>query len=332
MTDGVRASAPGKVVLSGEYAVLHGAPAVCMAVDRRAMVSIDATADEHHVVVAPGHVEEPRRFVVRDGVFGWLDSSDEFDLLERVWARCGVTQQGGLSLHLDSSAFLDTEQGCKTGIGSSAALAVALSAALAELSATNIDATAAAHEGHLDFQGGLGSGVDIATSSAGGLVEYLMHGRTVVQRAFPPGLECRLIWSGTPARTGVKLERLSRNGPKPSQEALVVASRNMAEAWASGARTPVLSMYQEYIAVLQEFSDDHDLGIFAAGHQALTEAAANEGMIYKPCGAGGGDIGILLSDSAELADHFVSASLPTEFRALELRRDDTGVEVTESSE
>ena len=37
----IRASAPGKIVLSGEYAVLDGAPAICAAVDRRAAVTIE---------------------------------------------------------------------------------------------------------------------------------------------------------------------------------------------------------------------------------------------------------------------------------------------------
>jgi phosphomevalonate kinase len=37
------ASAPGKLVLAGEYAVLDGAPAIVMAVDRRAVVSVAAS-------------------------------------------------------------------------------------------------------------------------------------------------------------------------------------------------------------------------------------------------------------------------------------------------
>ena len=118
MTECIVASAPGKVVLSGEYAVLDGAPAICMAVDRRARVRIEATGDDFHEVIAPGHVDEPRRFLVRDGIFGWLDSSDEFELLEHVWRTSGVDRQGGLALELDTSAFLDPVRGCKTGIGS----------------------------------------------------------------------------------------------------------------------------------------------------------------------------------------------------------------------
>ncbi len=42
----ITASAPGKLVLSGEYAVLDGAPAICMAVDRRARVTISASGEE----------------------------------------------------------------------------------------------------------------------------------------------------------------------------------------------------------------------------------------------------------------------------------------------
>lgn len=324
MPDRVRASAPGKVVLSGEYAVLNAAPAICMAVNRRATVTIQATPDDHHVVVAPGHVDEPRRFLVRDGVFGWLDSSDEFELLECVWRHSGVAQEGGLALHLDTSGFLDETSGSKTGIGSSAALAVALACALRELSAAELDPVAVAHRAHLEFQGGLGSGVDIATSALGGLVEFHMKDRAAVRLAMPDGIECRLVWSGSPARTGRKLERLSRHGPKPSKAALAVSARRVASAWAGGSAREILARSRSYVRVLQEFDADHELDIFGAGHAAMTAAAADAGLVYKPCGAGGGDIGILLADDGERADAFIATALPDSFRALDLRIDGQG--------
>jgi phosphomevalonate kinase len=331
MTERIAASAPGKVVLSGEYAVLNGAPAVCMAVNRRAVVTIEETAEEHHVVVAPGHVEEPRRFLVRGGVFGWLDSSDEFELLEHVWRASGIRRRGGLAFHLDTSAFLDSEHGWKTGIGSSAALSVALAFALHELAPGDSDPETVAHEGHLGFQAGLGSGVDVATSITGGLVEYHMKQRQARRLAMPAGLECRLFWSGTPASTGKKLEKLSSRGPQPSIDALVFSARRMASAWESGSASEVLNRYREYIKVLQEFSADHDLGVFDAGHDGLTAAAADAGLVYKPCGAGGGDIGILLADNSERAARFVAESVSEEFRALDLRLDEQGVQVTRTS-
>ncbi len=327
MTERITASAAGKVVLSGEYAVLNGAPAVCMAVNRRAVVTIEETAEEYHVVVAPGHVDEPRRFLVRGGVFGWLDSSDEFELLEQVWRASGLRRRGGLSLRLDTSAFLDSEHGWKTGIGSSAALSVALAFALHELAPGNLDPETVAHEGHLAFQGGLGSGVDIATSATGGLVEYHMKNREASRLAMPAGLECRLFWSGSPASTGKKLEKLSSRGPQPSIDALVFSAKRMAAAWESGSVQEVLTRCREYVEVLQEFSADHDLGVFDAGHDELVALAADAGLVYKPCGAGGGDIGILLADDAERANEFIAESLPDKFRALDLRLDEQGAQV-----
>ncbi len=53
----VKTSAPGKVVVSGEYAVLDGAPAICMAVNRRAHISITTTDNDYHSVLAPGFSE-----------------------------------------------------------------------------------------------------------------------------------------------------------------------------------------------------------------------------------------------------------------------------------
>jgi phosphomevalonate kinase len=331
MAERITTSAPGKVVLSGEYAVLNGAPAVCMAVNRRAVVTVDTTNEDYHVVVAPGHVEEPRRFLVRGGVFGWLDSSDEFELLEHVWRASGIRRRGGLAFRLDTGAFLDREHGWKTGIGSSAALSVALAAALVELAQTDADPVTVAHRGHIGFQGGLGSGVDVAASAAGGLVEYRMQNRTASRLSMPAGLQCRLFWSGTPASTGKKLEKLSSHGPQPSIDALVFSAKRMASAWESGSASQVLTQYREYIEVLQEFSIDHDLGVFAAGHDELTRRAADAGLVYKPCGAGGGDIGILLANDAAYADQFIAESLPDNFRVLDLQLDEQGVQVTRTS-
>ena len=50
----VAASAPGKIVLSGEYAVLWDAPAICMAVNRRAVATVSPSDDGECHLVTPG--------------------------------------------------------------------------------------------------------------------------------------------------------------------------------------------------------------------------------------------------------------------------------------
>jgi phosphomevalonate kinase len=70
----VTASAPGKAVLSGEYVVLDGAPAIATALDRRARITLTSVAQECHSITAPGYLEGTWRFRQdRNGDFIWLD-------------------------------------------------------------------------------------------------------------------------------------------------------------------------------------------------------------------------------------------------------------------
>lgn len=324
----VHASAPGKVVLCGEYAVLDGAPAVCMAINRRVRVSITASKREFHTVIAPGHVDEITAFRVTNGKPEWPDHQGEFELLEHIWRESGFEPGTGIALKLDSAGFSDPVHGCKLGIGSSAALAVALSAAIHEWQPRDRDPLDAAYRGHLAFQNGRGSGVDIASAHAGGLIEYSMKGRVASDLEMPDGLECRFVSSGSQASTGKKLEHYSRHGELPSRAALAYSAKRMAEVWRAGEPGEILREYRGYVHILQEFSVDHDLGVFDAGHAELADAAEAEGLVYKPCGAGGGDIGMIIATKAELIDEFLANHLPGQFRMLDLGIDSQGVEVT----
>jgi phosphomevalonate kinase len=85
--------------------------------------------------------------------------------------------------------------------------------------------------------------------------------------------------------------------------------------------------YPAYIETLRQFSVDHDLGIFDAGHDKLVTEAAAAGLVYKPCGAGGGDVGILLGEDDERLDDFVTRLEPWGYQALEARLEPDGVEM-----
>jgi phosphomevalonate kinase len=315
----INATAPGKLVLSGEYAVLEGAPAICMAIDRRARVTVAQTGDDVHIVSAPGYADGPRTFRYCDGKPEWLDDGAGLSLIDAVWSALDVAPAAGLSLQLDTSEFVDPQNACKMGIGSSAALTAALTAAL--------DAPARAYAAHSCFQGGRGSGVDIACSQTGGVIEYVAKSRDVRPLNWPQGLASTLIWSGTPASTAQKLDRLAQSRPRPSRAALVYSSRRLASAWRQGSVDRLLNEYRDYIQVLREFSIDHDLGIFDAGHDELTALAATAGVVYKPCGAGGGDVGIALAADAAALDAFADEAKANNYKLLDANLDPLGVQV-----
>ena len=121
----------------------------------------------------------------------------------------------------------------------------------------------------------------------------------------PDGLAFRVIWTGVPSSTAAQLAKLAAGANRASRSALLLAAPRMRDAWRSGDTGRILGEYVGYIGVLRQFSVDHDLGIFDAGHDELTDAAMVDGLVYKPAGAGGGDIGIVFGrDNAEL-DAFV---------------------------
>jgi phosphomevalonate kinase len=323
----ITASAPGKVVLSGEYAVLDGAPAICMAVDRRARVTISSSDDGHHSVTAPGFSDAHGLFKVENGEPIWLADGDEFGLVGDVWRTANATVPGSLSIVLDTREFVDAKSNVKFGVGSSAALTVALSAALCEIAATDSDAAGIAFAAHRQLQHGFGSGVDVACSSLGGLIEYSVGGGRGSQMAWPEGLAFGLLWSGASANTGAKLQQLDRSETQPSRAALSKASRRIANAWREGSVQSILDEYGDYTTVLRDFSIDHELGIFDAGHAELADAARVAGLVYKPCGAGGGDVGIVLAaNDAEIAT-FVEQAKAGHFRALDMSIDRRGLQV-----
>ena len=320
------ASAPGKIVLSGEYAVLDGAPAVCMAVDRRARVTISRAVEDHHTVTAPGFTSECGRFRDAGGKLEWLAGGADFALVDDVWCTAAGTISTNLSLVLDTNEFQDRKSGLKFGIGSSAALTVALTAALCELAGIDADIRSLSLDAHRKFQRGLGSGIDVACSYAGGLVEFSAGTDRVQQIAWPDGLVYALIWSGASASTSKRLETLGKQDAQPSRAALVNSARMIAQAWRDGSAHAILDEYRDYINVLREFSGDHKLGIFDAGHAELSDAADAAGVVYKPCGAGGGDVGIVFADNDAVVTAFVGNALPDNFRVLNMIIDSSGVQ------
>ena len=317
----VETSAPGKVMLAGEYVVLDGMPAICMAVNRRAHVSITANAEQYHAVSAPGFCNSQRRFK------SITEVADMYPLLAAVWQELQFEAPGFLNIVLDSSGFTEREAG-KIGIGSSAALAVALTAALGQLAADGTDVRSTAMAAHRRLQGGAGSGTDVACSLHGGIIEYRMGEQESRQLLWPAELCFALLWSGVPADTKTQLDKLAGVEARASRVELGSAAQAVAQAWEIGDSAMVLHSLREYAAALRDFDVDHSLGIFDAGHSGLANVADSADLVYKPCGAGGGDLGIAVSSNTAALASFVQAARERGFKRMDLSIDLTGLSVS----
>src|SRR4029453_18770892 len=115
---------------------------------------------------------------------------------------------------VDSRAFLVGER--KLGLGRSAATLVAATAALAP-SSTAAEVLDRALEANALFQGGQGSGADIAAAVHGGVIEARRADARlqITRRALPPGLHLVAGWTGTSAHTPPLLARFAGGPPPP---------------------------------------------------------------------------------------------------------------------
>src|SRR5207249_9311932 len=180
----VSASAPGKLFLAGEYAVLAGAPALVAAVDRRAHV---------RVVLEPGagpldveSLAEEKRRVIHDPERDAVGGGDAGAVLAAL--RIARTAAPSLApmrarVVVDTRAFL--ADGQKLGLGRSAAtVAAAVAALLAGVGRQDRgEILQAALAAHALFQEGRGSGADVAAAVRGGVLEFRRDRGEVTVRA-----------------------------------------------------------------------------------------------------------------------------------------------------
>ena len=326
------ASAPGKIVLCGEYAVLDGAPAICMAINRRARAKVGAVDTDYHTVRTSGYIDGEWRFRTdKNGSFEWIGSEPPaggLDLLQQVWKTTGII--GEFDIKLDTGEFLDPVSHSKLGLGSSAALTAALVTALFDVTSNPGDAGILAVKAHRLFQQGRGSGVDIAASLNGGVIEYRMQESGVGRSLdWPAGLEYAVLWSGRPVSTSEKLRKLDEGrrsgGSGASMARLINAAEATAKTWIAGSTAELLAEFHRYVDVLKQFDVDHDLGIFDAGHRELADAAAERNVVYKPCGAGGGDTGIVFATDRQAITDFTDIAGEGGFQLLDVSLEGRGV-------
>jgi phosphomevalonate kinase len=346
----VYASAPGKIVLVGEYAVLGGAPALVMAADRRAEVRVQSSGQAASTMHSRGGAVGTSQYrfdqpATRPGSAQPLIDA----ILNELGAELGLAEAPPFAAELDTTAFIeDSPDGerHKIGLGSSAALTVAFASALAEYTGRLkgqeqhwIGRLIAVHR---RFQSGRGSGLDVAASLSGGVISYRMNGAVdrpaVMQRRLPDSFHLLTIWVGRSASTDVALTRLDRwrrEEPLAHEQAL----RELAEiataaddAVIAGDGERLLSAIASYGDSLHRFGAASGIEIYSAEHRHLASLAQEHGAVYKPCGAGGGDIGIACSDDASSLEALHESVEEAGFRALALGIDPVGLQVQPSLE
>jgi phosphomevalonate kinase len=297
--------APGKIVLSGAYAVLEGAPAIASAVDR---------------------------FVVADGSKVTPSPTPEVR----------AAFDGAPAPEVDASALFGGASGDKKlGLGASAAILVASLAAKVALERGPLDdlelASAlfpSALRAHAEAQGG-GSGVDVAASAFGGTIAFRRGAEhpEALAVSLPAELVVEVWWSGRPASTSELIGRV-----RALRERARARYVRLIDAQAAAALDAEVALGRAdgaaFVRALDAQRQALDALGTAAGAPIVDEAAralgdaaaALGGGAALPAGAGGGDV-LVYAGFGPSPPEFAALARRSGFERLELALGARGVHV-----
>lgn len=323
--------APGKLFIAGEYAVVEpGGSAVLVAVDRYVSVRV-APAQQRGTVRSAHYGPQPLRWE-RDEHAGVVPEPRRRPLdhvlsairtVEALVADLGIVPRWH---SLDITSELDDTDGRKYGLGSSAAVTVAVVRALDQfygLGLTALEQFKVALLATVEVADAA-SGGDVAASTFGGWLAYHSPDRAaaaalrqregvlaamrapwpllqVTPLPAPSGLDLIVGWTGAAASTTslVADVRDRRKAQDLRYEAFLAGSRRRVQDLITGLQqgdsAAVLAAVRAARNLLIGLGAGLGIEIETPALAHLVTSAERIGAAGKPSGAGGGDCGIVLA-------------------------------------
>jgi len=346
-------NAPGKLLLLGEYAVLEGSPALVVAVNTQCKVSI-RTPSTNNLYLRATNLDLRELSLSRDNKDHYVLEADQTSNSEYLNYRyCleairifqdNYPQQiiPPTVITIDTSEFYHQIDNSKIGLGSSAAVTVATLKALFRLTETQTDQVnffSMALKAHRIAQEGKGSGVDVAASTYGGLIQYTQPksnsetAHTIESITLPDNLFIIPVWTGYSVSTREFVGRVNRvKSDSPEAYRTVIQSLgDLAslgiENLRAGRISYFLEIIQEYGNAMSQLGQLADIDIFSEVHHKIREVVEQSGGVYKPSGAGGGDIGVAITTTPEIRQRIIESLEKQSYAVLDLTINQKGVNI-----
>ena len=293
------AKAPGKLILSGEHAVVSGAPAIAIAIDRYATTSITQSANRRSILFNLMNMESKTEVTldklkslksrIKSGYQGFLKGEKTIrDVLEKPFELMHYTASNVLEklgtqteLGVDIETSSDLPIGC--GFGSSAASIVSTNYALSQFFDHKDVGSDKYFEWSLDaenIQHGKSSGIDVQMAINGGIA-YFDGGQR--QALDAPNFKLFFINTGKPTSTTgqcVAQTQAYFNDHPEMLDKFVGVTTAMQTAISA----------QDEVAFCRTVRENHQLlcqlGVVPATIQSLIEKIEQAGGAAKISGAG----------------------------------------------
>jgi phosphomevalonate kinase len=274
-------TAPGKLMLAGEYAVLHGGIALVVAVDRRVVARLAPRTSGQSEFLA--------------GIGNFFHRHGDHDLADIA---CQIA--------VDSAAFYRRQT--KLGLGSSAAVTVAaIGCVLAHgrgrdhASPHEILRVASLVHGNVQgARGARGSGADLAASTYGGAISYTQaDGVVTTFSALPSSCCMSAFFTGHSADTATLVATVQAHREQPQTSAAIAliasASRDATDAMVSNDSLAFVAALQRNAIAVAELGASSTLDLETAAVRIVRSELQRNDVCVKTTGAGGGDIAVIIS-------------------------------------
>jgi mevalonate kinase len=291
----VTASAPGKLMLFGEHAVVYDRPCIVTAVDLRVRVSVKILATDEVTIHSPTHslphVTDASGLLTSK----LLPSHIKFVALaiKKFWGYIGET----FGVHvITQSEFTESY-----GLGSSSAVTVATIKALSQATNRDIsveDVFKLGYKTVLEAQEGAASGFDVAAAVYGGTLYFVTGGKVIMPITIIDELPLVVGYSGVKANTVEYVRKVADRRERYPK--IVDLTMDNIESIVKDAKPALEQGDYEKLGQLMNLNQGylHALGVSTYELDFLIHAARLNGAYgAKLSGAGAGDCMIALVSS-----------------------------------
>lgn len=321
----ISVKAPGKLYIAGEYAVVeNGYPAILVAIDQYITANISESENNVGVIHSKQYENDKIEWVYDNNQIKPLKDNSSFNYVISAM-KTFETYVKELNINhklynIDIDSNLNSEDGKKYGLGSSAAVTVATIKALNELYGLHLSKLQIfklAAIAHLRIQGN-GSLGDVAASSFGGWIAYSSFDKKwlanqtnlkdvmeqswphlMIEQLTPPSdLELLIGWTGTPASTSNLLKSVESSSNVDRYKRFLVKSKRCINKMINGFKNKDIAVIKNQIKenrnIIVELASFTGIDIETSKLKRLCEIAEEYNGSGKSSGAGGGDCGIAI--------------------------------------
>ncbi len=333
----IHISAPGKLMVSGEWAVLEGSKCVVAAVNRRVHSIVDVCDNDISITLDD--------FCIKNAGFSWdgknIVPKQQADAEKLKFTKVSIEvslrflQEKGFDFKPFAIRTYGEEtmvNGKKVGFGSSAAAVVAIIASILNFyghSPGKEEIYKLATIAHYFAQGKVGSAFDVAASTYGGIIVYRrfdaawltkkIEGREkiadivkekwlgffVEHMKIPENLFMAIAWTGESASTSAAIRQMDsfkKSSPgryKELYDSIGNVVKTLIDALKSEDEEKVIVSIKNNRELLSQLTKESGVNIETPELKLLSDIAEKYGAAGKLSGAGGGDCGFAVSFGKE---------------------------------